>query len=72
VINKNLEDLDRNIVLENFYIIAEVANITNKIAAKNFIASLSYLFSNPVSNGADHMFKVVSEAYIRMKFSVPG
>lgn len=59
-------------MLDNFYLIAELANITNKTVAKNFIASLSYLFSNPVSNGADHMFKVVSEAYIRMKFSVPG
>lgn len=59
-------------MLDNFYLIAELANITNKTAAKNFIGSLSYLFSNPVSNGADHMFKVVSEAYIRMKFSVPG
>lgn len=59
-------------MLDSFYLIAELANITNKTAAKNFIASPSYLFSNPVSNGADHMFKVVSEAYIRMKFSVPG
>ena len=59
-------------MLDNFYLIAELANITNKTAAKNFIASLSYLFSIPVSNGADHMLKVVSEAYIRMKFSVPG
>lgn len=59
-------------MLDNFYLIAKLANTINKIAAKNFIAILSYLFSNPVSNGADHMFKVVSEAYIRMKFGVPG